>query len=267
MINMEDDTLIAQVDDDNAPEAEASDTSSQEFTKPLRDTDNMVSFIEREVDSFDFDGYEVVRRELFSKANCPAVTMKYGKVIFNIRAIRKMDECSHIQILMNQEEKKMIAKPCGEEEKDSVQWSRVDKRGKVVSRQITGNVFTAQLFNDMHWDLNSTIKVLGTQLTCKGEKLFVFELINAEAYLSIAAPSADNPKRRERIPYMPEHWQGTYGPSYEDSKKELIKTFEDVPEGFVKIVIPQMPPKKPKATATELFDQTDEPEKDDNGTI
>ena len=259
---MDDDTMIAK-DHYHVPEDETSETKPEEFTKPLRDIDNMVSYIEREVDSFDFDGYEVVRRELFSKANCPAVTMKYGKVIFNIRAIRKLDECSHIQILMNQGEKKMIAKPCAEEEKDSVQWSRVDKRGKVVSRQITGKVFTAQLFSDMNWDLNSTIKVLGTQLICKGEKLFVFELINAEAYLSVSAPSADNPKRRERIPYMPEHWQGTYGSSYEDSKKELIKTFEDVPEGFVKIIIPQVPTKKLAADTPELFDQTNEPEKDD----
>lgn len=261
---MEDDTKIAQVDDD-APETETSDTSPQEFTKPVRDTDE-VSYIEREVDHFDFSGYEVVRKELFSKANCPAVTMKFGRVMFNIRAIRKLDECSHIQILMNQEKKMMIAKPCGEEEKDSVQWSRVDKRGKVVSRQITGKVFTLQLFRDMNWDLNATIKVLGTQLKCKGEKLFIFELINAEAYLSIAAPSADNPKRKERVPYSPEHWQGTYGLPYEDSQKAPIATFEDVPEGFVKIIIPQ-PTRKPAAEMAELFDQTNEPEKEDDGTI
>ena len=261
---MENDTMIAQIGGD-APEAEFFETRPQEFTKPLRDTDDMVSFIEREVESFDFDGYEVVRKEFFSKANCPAVTIKYGRVIFNIRAIRKLDECNHIQILMNQEKKMMIAKPCAEEEKDSVQWSRVDKHEKVVSRAITGKVFTAQLFSDMNWGLSGTIKVLGTLLKCKGEKIFIFDLANAEAYLSVSAPSADNPKRRERIPLMPEHWQGTYGPSYEDSKKELIKTFEDVPEGFVKIIIPQMPLKKSAADMTESFDNTNESGRD--GTI
>jgi hypothetical protein len=72
--------------------------------------------------------------------------MKYGSVMFNVRAIRKLNECSHIQILMNSEKRLMIAKPCGEDEKDSVQWSKVDKHGKVVPRTVTGKVFTTQLF-------------------------------------------------------------------------------------------------------------------------
>ncbi|MDL2255601.1 hypothetical protein LJC38_03350 [Parabacteroides sp. OttesenSCG-928-K15] len=219
------------------------ETKSQEtYTKPVMD--GMISYIEREVDRFDFDGYEVVRRELFSKANCPAVTLKYGSVNFNARAIRKLDECRFVQILINPVKKLMIAKPCQEDEKDSVQWSKINKHGKIESRKITGKVFTAQLFEDMNWNINTTIKVLATLLTCKEEKIFVFNLINAEAYLSVSAPSPDNPKRRERVPFMPQHWQGNYGLSYEESKVEIVKTFEDVPEGFVKITLPQMPAKK-----------------------
>lgn len=231
-------------DNDNvAGNNESAENRSQEtYTKPV--LDGKISYIEREVDRFDYDGYEVVRRELFSKANCPAVTLKYGSVNFNARAIRKLDECRFIQILINSKKKLMIAKPCMEDEKDSVQWSKIDKKGKVGTRKITGKVFTAQLFDDMKWNINTTIKVLGTLLTCKGEKIFVFDLINAEAYLSVSAPSPDNPKRRERVPFLPQHWQGNYGQTYEESKVEIVKTFEDVPEGFVKITLPQMPSKK-----------------------
>jgi hypothetical protein len=240
------------------------DTQSQEtYTKPVRD--GLISYIEREVDRFDYDGYEVVRRELFSKANCPAVTLKYGSVNFNVRAIRKLGECRHIQVLINSEKKLMIAKPCGEDEKDSVQWSKIDKHGKIGSRKITGKVFTAQLFNDMKWDFNGTIKVLGTLLKCKDEKIFVFDLVNAEAYLSISAPSPDNPKRRERVPLMPSHWQGTYGQSYEESKVEIVKTFEGMPEGFVKIILPQLPSKK---QAEDKVDQNEIiKEETNNGTV
>ena len=212
------------------------------YTKPTRD--GKVSYIEREVDKFDFDGFEIVRRELFSKTNCPAVTLKYGSVNFNVRAIRKLDECRFIQILINSKKKLLIAKPCEEDEKDSVQWSKVNKHGKVEPRKITGKVFTAQLYDELKWNFNSTIKVLGTLFKCKGEKLFVFELINAEAYLSVSAPSPDNPNRRERVPFMPQHWQGNYGQSFEDSKVEIVKTFEGMPDGFVKITLPQLPSKK-----------------------
>lgn len=261
---MEEGTLFAHDDGNRTVQMNTEETRSQEmFTKATRN--DLVSYIEREVDRFDYEGYEVVRRELFSKANCPAVTLKYGSVTFNIRAIRKLDECSHIQVLMNSEKKLMIAKPCREDEKDSVQCSKVDKKGKVVPRTVTGKVFTAQLFNDMKWDFNATIKILGTLLKCKDEKIFVFDLVNAEAYLSVSAPSPDNPKRRERVPLMPLHWQGHYGQSYEESKVELVKTFEGVPEGFVKITLPQLPSRKSAEDKNEI-NESNKGEAE-NGTI
>ena len=221
------------------------DTSENktEFTKP--DGEGGVTFIEREVDRFDFEGYEVVRREFFSKANCPAVTIKYGSITFNVRAIRKLNECRFIQILINIEKKLMIIKPCDEDEKDSLQLSRVNKHGKVVPRAISGKIFTAQLFKDLNWSIESTVKILGTLNTCKSERIFIFDLSNAEAYLHLAEIGTDDSKRRKRVPFMPEHWQGNYGQSYEESQKQIITTFEGVPDGFVKITIPQLPHRKP----------------------
>ena len=119
------------------------------FTKP--DRNGKVEFIEREVDRFNYDGYQVARREWFSKANCPAVTLKYGSVTLNVRAIRKLNECRFIHILMNTNKKSMIVKPCEEDDKDSLQCSRINKQGKVAPRTITGKVFTAQLYKDMKY--------------------------------------------------------------------------------------------------------------------
>jgi hypothetical protein len=211
-------------------------TDEKMFTKA--DRNGRISYIEREVDRFDFDGFEVVRREWFSKANCPAVTLKYGSVLFNVRAIRKLNECRFIQILINTEKKLMIVKPCDEDDKDSLQWSKLDKHNKTVPRMIRGDVFTAHLYNDMKWGIESTVKVLATLQICNGERIFVFNLANAEAYLRLAEPSADDPKRRIRKEYMPSHWQGHYGESYEESKNQIVTTFEGVPEGFVKITLP-----------------------------
>lgn len=205
------------------------------FTKPVKN--GKIDFIEREVDQFDFDGYQVVRKEFFSKANCPAVTLKYGSVTFNVKAIRKLDECRFIQILINLEKKLMIAKPCDEDEKDSLQLSRIDKRDKVIPRTITGKSFTAMLYKDMKWNIESTIKILGTLIKCKDEKIFIFNLVNAEAYLHLAEPVADNPKRRKRVPFMPQHWQGNYGQTYKENTEQMITTF-DAPEGFMKVIIP-----------------------------
>lgn len=237
---MENDFFINSTTSENKTE----ETKLQElFTKPIKD--GIVEYIEREVDVFDFDGYEVVRREFFSKANCPALTIRYGSIVLNLRAIRKLNECRFIQILINQKKKLLIVKPCEEDEKDSLQCSRIDKHSKVIARAISGKIFTAQLYEDMNWSIESTVKILGTLLTCKGEKIFIFDLSNAEAYLRLAEPSEDDPKRRKRVPFSPEHWQGNYGLSYEVHKKQIVTTFEGVPEGFVKITIPQLPHRKP----------------------
>ena len=231
------------INEGNGVPEKTEETKSQEmFTKPVRE--GIIEYIEHEVDRFDYDGYEVVRREFFSKANCPAVTIKYGAVNFNVRAIRKLNECSHIQILINSGKKSMIIKPCDEDDKDSLQWSKVDKHNKVVPRIITGKAFTAQLYADMKWDFESTIKMLGTLIKCKDERLFVFNLLNAEAYFRLAAPSADDPNRYERVPLTPSHWQGNYGQSYEESKNPVVTTFEGIPEGYVKITLPPLPSKK-----------------------
>ena len=129
----------------------ATSENKAEFTK--LDREGRVTYIEREVDRFDFEGYEVVRREFFSKANCPAVTIKYGSITLNVRAIRKLNECRFIKIMIHPQKKQMIVKPCGEDDKDSLQCSRVDKQGKVVPRTITGKLFTAQLYKDMNWSI------------------------------------------------------------------------------------------------------------------
>jgi hypothetical protein len=149
-------------------------------------------------------------------------------------------------IMINPKKKIMIVKPCEEDDKDSLQCSRVDKQGKVVPRTINGKLFTAQLFKDMNWSIESTVKILGTLNTCQGQKIFRFDLSNAEAYLHLSEQSEGDTKRRKRVPYMPEHWQGNYGQSYEENQKQFITTFEGVPEGFVKITIPQLPQRKPK---------------------
>jgi len=152
-------------------------------------------------------------------------------------------------------------KPCDEDDKDSLQWSKVDKHNKIVPRMITGKAFTAQLFTDMKWNFEGTIKMLGVLLKCKDEKIFVFNLMNAEAYFRLAEPSADDPNRHERVPLTPSHWQGHYGQSYEESKTPVVTTFEGIPEGFVKITLPPLPPSKKSAIskAKETLDLFTEP--------
>jgi hypothetical protein len=58
---------------------------------------------------------------------------------------------------------------------------------------------------------------------------------------------------------MPKLWQGNFGESYEEGQKPIVSTFEEGPEGFVRIEIQKLPPKKKLTDETE---QNDLPESD-----
>jgi hypothetical protein len=219
------------------------------FTMPTED--GLVKYIERVVEEHNFEGFEVVRSELFSKANCPAVTLKGGKIMFNIKAIRKLDGCRYIQMLMNPKENQMIARPCKEDEKDYLQWSKINKHGKLETRPITGRAFCDLVFKQMEWESDGTYKILGTlEIDKRNKKIFIFELNNAEQYVRLAMPTEDNPNRYQRVPLAPAHYQGRYGDLYEERKEKKIETFEDIPEGFIRITIPSSTSKKSKADIT-----------------
>ena len=214
------------------------------FTKPGRGKND--GGIDREVDRIDYDGFNVARGECFSKKYRPAITFRYGSVLFNIWAVRKFHECSHIIIIINIQKKLLRIKPCDEDDKDSLKWSRVDKTDKVVPRFITGKLFSAQLYKDMGWNIESIVKVLGWFVKDKSRNdyIFEFDLSNAEMYLHLAEAIEDDPKRRRRVAYSPKHWQGNYGQPYDERAKQLTMTFDDSPEGFMKVTIPQLPRKQ-----------------------
>jgi hypothetical protein len=64
---MQDDDIIIPIDDGNsASGAQQTETKSQDmYTKPAHN--GIISYIEREVDRFDYDGYEVVRASYSQK--------------------------------------------------------------------------------------------------------------------------------------------------------------------------------------------------------
>jgi hypothetical protein len=114
----------------------------------------------------------------------------------------------------------------------------------------------------MNWRPECTFKMLGTLLTCKGEKMFVFDLMNAEQYLSISKPTEDNPKRRERVAFMPKLWEESYGQSYEESQKPIVETFEGMPDNYIKVVIP--PSTRKKSTSSKDKENLNLFSKDEN---
>ena len=58
-------------------------------------------------DSFNYDGYEVVRGE-FSHLHEPCITFNNFKVYMNTACIKKLPETDYVQILVNQEKRSWL---------------------------------------------------------------------------------------------------------------------------------------------------------------
>ena len=73
-------------------------------------------------EDFSYDGYQVVRRELFAHLREPAVVIRRDSVTFNTACIAGLEDAVYIQILVNQDNKRMVVRKCEENDKDALRW-------------------------------------------------------------------------------------------------------------------------------------------------
>lgn len=193
--------------------------------------DNTSAFDERAMQieqEFDYDGYQIVRREMFAHQREPAVTVRGDSISFNTACIDGLEDAIYIHIMVNEDQKRMVIRKCEENDKDAIRWcvARPDKRR---SRMIKGR-FSQKLFNMMQWVQGCRYKIMGHKINYKGEVLYVFELEECEIFrerpkrtkaereerAKSMTPEelkeADNMERRaSMIPYSPTDSENTFG--------------------------------------------------------
>lgn len=179
------------------------------------------------------EGYELPPRSQFSMLKRPAVSIKMGKIRFNMAAIRLFKDIKHIIPVVNRKEKKLAIIPCEEEESASVEWARRRRTdNRWVNKDITSVDFTNNLMKLMGWDPDCRYKIMGYVSNSERGLILVFELEEATMF---------EPKRREVVDpntgkkkiydpkYYPNKYEGKIGRSYSDYKASLESAkFEDL---------------------------------------
>ena len=201
-------------------------------------------------EDFSYEGYQVVRRELFAHLREPAVVLRRDSVTFNTACIAGLEDAVYIQILVNQDSKRMVVRKCEENDKDALRWC-VAKPDKRKSRKMTNKTFSAMMYEMMGWNLDCRYKILGHKITFEDETIYVFDLMETEIFLDIkgkrakkdtesqfttdkannieetASNSTDNErsveeiKRKNRIPFYPKEWKDSFGLPVEEHRKAL----------------------------------------------
>ena len=201
-------------------------------------------------EDFSYEGYQVVRRELFAHLREPAVVIRRDSVTFNTACIAGLEDAVYIQILVNQDSKRMVVRKCEENDKDALRWC-VAKPDKRKSRKMTNKIFSAMMYEMMGWNLDCRYKILGHKITFEDETIYEFDLMETEIFLDIkgkrakkdtesqfttekansieetASNSTDNErsveeiKRKNRIPFYPKEWKDSFGLPVEEHRKAL----------------------------------------------
>ena len=167
---------------------------------------------------FDFEGFQVVRREFFAHLHEPSVTFNNYKFYVNCACLNKFPEASYVQVLVNQETKIMALRPCIENARDSFAWCGISKK-KRSPRQITCKLFFAKMFSLMDWNPDYRYKLLGRLIHANGEYMIAFDLTATEVYQR-ALPEGAKPQTA-RTPVFPSGWQDQFGLPYKEHQQSM----------------------------------------------
>ncbi len=167
---------------------------------------------------FNFDGFEVVRREFFAHTHEPSVCFNNCRFYVNSTCLQKFPDTDYVQVLVNKKTKILAIMPCPENARDSFVWCTA-ANGKRKPKQITAKLFFAKVASMMNWNPDYRYKILGKLIHANGEYLIAFDLTSTETYQRSFTEGA-KPKT-SRIPVFPAEWQNQFGLPYNEHKQSL----------------------------------------------
>jgi len=184
------------------------------------------------------DGYEVPPRTQFSMLKKPAVTIKDGRMNFNMACIRLFESVQYIIPVVHEEHHRLAVIPCAEEESASIDWARLKNGETWVNKQVTNRDLVAKIGKFMRWNTDCRYKVLGEiRMSARG-LILVFDLDEAIMFESKREEYMDEETgeikiKKKDIKYYPDKYQGRIGMSYSDyMESKQMNLFEDFSNYF-----------------------------------
>ena len=149
----------------------------------------------------DLAGYQVTKAELFAHTREPAITIWENRLKFNMACLRRFPGVTHIQVLINPDEKRLIIRPCDPDTPDCLRWATGGGEKELKNREMMCKFFSAKIFDLMGWDTEYRYKVLGKPASCDGEVLFLSKLNDFELFVS----------GKRKGSYLPSEWRDYFG--------------------------------------------------------
>lgn len=173
-----------------------------------------------ELEYENLDGYMLPPRTQFSMLNKPAVSIKYGRMTFNMACIRLFESVEFILPLVHPGKKRLTVVMCAEEESASVAWARKRQKDAAwVNRDITSEDFIFNLYKMMGWKNDCRYKVLGRVANSSQGLVLVFEMDEAIMFASKPVEVVNKETgevKKKQVKYYPDAYKDCIGRSYND---------------------------------------------------
>lgn len=171
------------------------------------------------------DDYEIIRPEFFAHLREPAFTVNVDKVYVNTACVRLLPDVDFIQILINQQEKKLLLLPCDDTDITGYRWVKT-KNGKRYATQRIGEPFVLTLCKIMDWNPDYRYKILGRLVHSKEKTLLAFDLTTYECFPKKITADGKRISSRRSL-FTSEEWDGKFGPKFSESRRFLqVDTFD-----------------------------------------
>ena len=198
-------------------------------------------------ESFNYDGYQIVRREMFAHLREPSVVIRKDSITFNTACINGLEDTVYIQVMINRDQHRMAIRKCDPDDKDAIRWC-IEKPDKRKSRKITSKEFSRKLYELMDWSDKCRYKILGHRISYEGETLYVFELDETEIFFerkkktkaqviaekenSGLSPQQIKEREQEerkmsKKPFYPDDWTGSFGLPVEEHSNVTLESMDD----------------------------------------
>ena len=186
---------------------------------------------ESELGYEDLEGYELPPRTQFSMLNKPAVTFKHRQMTFNTASVRLFEGVKYILPFTSKSKKRVAVVICKEEEAESVEWARRNKKGAWVNKTITSDEYVSKIFEFMGWDQSCRYKVMGRVSNSERGLILVFDL--SEAILFTTPEEYVDKKtgeiKKRQIRYFPDEYKERIGKTYKDYiERQQMSFFEQL---------------------------------------
>ena len=211
--------------------ASAPEVQSEKELKLIQELVSIRKETNRTLEFEQLNDYRMPPRTHFAMLNKPAVSIKYGRMTFNMAAIKLFEGTVNILPMIHEGKHRLAAVPCTEEESASVEWSRKNKKGKWANKEIRSEEFVGSIFDLMGWDPKCRYKVLGRLVNSDRGLILVFDLDERicyekgkEAYTN---PATGETKQRQ-VKHYPDYYNDHIGKPYNDYEAERkLNQFEN----------------------------------------